>query len=99
MRVCLLGAGPSLTQPQVDACRPFFTIALNNAVDLAPWAQVCFAGDFQWWDRRKGLPWFQGQKVGMQPWGGGYPDVERWTQGPRGGLDFRPHILRVGSSS
>lgn len=50
--VCV-GTGPSLTQDDVDACRgKARVIAVKNAVDLAPWADVVYGAGVdstRWW--------------------------------------------------
>lgn len=97
--VCL-GSGPSLTPEDVAACRPFPTIAINNTVELAPWATICFAADYSWWDERRGLPWFTGRKASMAVFNSArYPDVEVYQQGGDGGIDERPDYLRTGRNS
>jgi hypothetical protein len=47
----------------VDRCRDFLTIAINNAVHLAPWANVLLGGDKKWWDWNDGCSEFTGRKV------------------------------------
>ena len=48
--VAILGGGPSLTQSQVDACRGRCrVIAVNNAYQLAPWADLLYFSDEVWW--------------------------------------------------
>jgi len=48
--VCLAG-GPSLTDADVDrvAAAEVPTIVVNNAWQLAPWAEVLYAADTDWW--------------------------------------------------
>lgn len=58
-----VGGGPSLHQSEVERCRDFYVIAINNAVRLAPWADMCLGGDRKWWDWNHGLPDFRGRKV------------------------------------
>ena len=55
--VVCLAPGPSLTAADVDRCRGCATIiAINDAVDLAPWADVCYSSDTsRWWPGRKWL--------------------------------------------
>jgi hypothetical protein len=100
--VCLAG-GPSLTPADVEACRPFFTLAINNSIDLAPWADVCFAADFSWWDARQGLPDYGGWRVGMEPWSradpGKYPAVTRFGNAGPVGLSLEPTRLCTGQNS
>ena len=57
----IIASGPSLTQEQVDACRGKGKIyAVNNAYQLAPWADVLYACDHEWWDKYR--PEFAGEK-------------------------------------
>lgn len=47
--VCI-ASGPSLTQEDVDYVRgKAKVLAINNAFKVAPWADVLFAADSQWW--------------------------------------------------
>lgn len=99
MRWICIGSGPSLTPADVDLCRSSHVIAINNAVDLAPWAEVCFGADYQWWQARDGLPEFKQAKVSMYPFGEQFPDVFRFKQGQIGGFDHRPGYLATGNNS
>lgn len=73
----VIASGPSLTRADCDALRGIgYTIAINNAVVLAPWADELFAGDGTWW-RFYGpkVAWFKGRRVSKT-----FKDhaVERW---------------------
>lgn len=47
--VCL-ASGPSLTQADVDyVCGKAPVIAINDAIRLAPWADVFYSGALEWW--------------------------------------------------
>lgn len=48
---CCIAGGASLSQGQVDLVRDagIKTIAINDAYLLAPWADICFFADFEWW--------------------------------------------------
>jgi hypothetical protein len=64
--VVCLGAGPSLTAEDVEACRGRWpVIAINDAVRLAPWADVLYAADSDWWREYEGMPAFEGSKYGI----------------------------------
>lgn len=102
MRVCCLGSGPSLTQEAVESCRPFFTIAINNTWERAPWANILYAGDYQWWMRHDGVPAFTGIKMSMsvQSFGSRYPDVIKWRSSGVYGLDTTDGpTIRTGKNS
>lgn len=50
--VVLIAGGPSLTPKQVEQTtwlRRIYTIAVNDAYLLAPWADVCYFADSHWW--------------------------------------------------
>lgn len=67
--VAILGGGPSLTQRQVDACRGRCrVIAVNNAYQLAPWADLLYFCDEVWygWHREhKAFRGFSGIKAAL----------------------------------
>jgi hypothetical protein len=66
----LIGGGPSITQDQIDLIREahksgsIYVIAINNAYEIAPWADVLYACDAVWWKwhYEKTLD-FQGLKI------------------------------------
>jgi hypothetical protein len=61
--VVLLASGPSLTADDVDYCRGRAgVVAINDNHRLAPWADVLYACDGQWWRHYEGVPEFGGQK-------------------------------------
>lgn len=73
----IIASGPSLTRRDCDELRGFGpTIAVNNAVFFAPWADVLFACDSVWW-RYYGtkVNWFKGHKVSRTYKN---PNVEMW---------------------
>ena len=48
--VVILGSGPSLTKEDVDYCKgKARVIAINNCYMLAPWADILYACDIDWW--------------------------------------------------
>lgn len=61
--VCI-GGGPSLTRADVDYVRgKARVIAINNAYQVAPWADVLWATDASWWrTHRKATAAFHGLK-------------------------------------
>jgi hypothetical protein len=55
--VVIVGGGPSLTKEQVDAAGHVVVgraapkvIAINNAIELAPWADVLYFCDARWYE-------------------------------------------------
>ena len=60
--VCIAG-GASLTKEQVDMCKGHKVIAINDAYKLAPWADILYACDNQWWEWHDGCPSFEGRKI------------------------------------
>lgn len=60
--ICL-ASGPSLTQADVDYCRGKGKIyAVKECHHMAPWADVLYAADADWWDRFEGVKEFKGER-------------------------------------
>lgn len=97
----VIGTGQSLTQEQVDYCKgKARIIAVNNAFEKAPWADVLYACDWKWWNwySMEAIK-FEGIKATLDPlvpyqWG-----VELLNNTGREGFDDRPWCLKTGSNS
>ena len=63
--VAIFAGGVSITQEQVDLCRDAGckAIAINDGYKLAPWADILYACDNQWWRWHNGAPDFKGWKI------------------------------------
>lgn len=81
------------------ACQRFFTIAINETYRLAPWADVLYAADYQWWDRHQGVPEFDGLRYALRPFGHRYPHVTVLERGEATGLSEDPRALALGRNS
>lgn len=65
MTCFIIATGPSLTQDDVDLVRGRGTvIAVNNAVFMAPWADILFASDRSWW-KQYNPEWFAGERLSI----------------------------------
>lgn len=113
--VACVASGPSLTPADVEYVRGKVdaVIAVNNAIDLAPWADILYACDGKWWhwrlspkspltpEQRSVVANYQGIKYAMKD------DARRWIahgvqmlrKGPKHGLDPRPDTLAHGFNS
>lgn len=61
--ICI-ASGPSLTQDDVDYCRGKATVyVVKECRHLAPWADVLYAADTDWWDKFNGCPDFAARKI------------------------------------
>lgn len=61
--ICI-ASGPSLTQDDVNYCRgKGIFYAVKESAYLAPWADVLYAADTDWWDMKDRWEWFQGEKM------------------------------------
>ena len=111
----LIGGGPSLTREQVaqvelvrEQRRALRVIAVNDAYRLAPFADICYFADSEWWGWHKDRPDFQaftGQKCSISDSGGNIKDpavhILRNANG-RGhsfGLSLDPKQIVTGSNS
>lgn len=68
----LLATGPSQNQADIDRIRGLGTVvAINNAVFMAPWADILYACDDGWWETygKKIPPSFTGKKLTISPYG------------------------------
>ncbi|MBI1216891.1 MAG: hypothetical protein GC185_13895 [Alphaproteobacteria bacterium] len=103
-RAFILGTGESLT---ADAARAIEglgrVIAVNDAWRLAPFADVLYACDRQWWDHWRGVPEFKGEKW-TQDANFGADCALRWglnlvrsIEAP--GLSFDPEFIHRGGNS
>lgn len=60
----LVAAGPSAKAVDLEAGRGRARfIAINNSVQLCPWADVLYACDANWWEQNNGAPNFQGLRI------------------------------------
>lgn len=94
--VCL-GGGPSLTRDDVEFARgKARVIAINDAYTLAPWADVLYACDGQWWRRNPAALEFVGLKYSLtaKPAHSKYVQILRYSG--ELGFDPDPRYLRTG---
>jgi len=101
--VVCLATGPSLTQEDVNAVRGRVdgVVAISNAIDLAPWADVLYSCDGKWWKWREGMPSYKGLKFSLKD------DSKKWASHGvqklkhtgRAGLELSPDGLRDGYNS
>lgn len=65
-RCIIIGSGPSADGVALDcAAAVAKAIAINNSWRLAPWADVLYACDADWWRVHDGAPEFGGLRVGQ----------------------------------
>ena len=101
----IIATGPSLTPDDVNYCQgKARVIAVNNAHELAPWADVLYACDAKWWHWHQGVPSFTGPKWSLEhsAWGthrARYPDIQRLRNTGTKGLERDPSALRNGRNS
>lgn len=69
--VAILASGPSMSQKIADRVRGLPTIAINDTILLAPWADMLYAADGEWWtshpraEVRAAVKAFTGLKVSL----------------------------------
>jgi hypothetical protein len=74
-------------------------IAINNAWQLAPWAQVLYACDAKWYGWNSGVPTFRGLKYSIDPQSAKWPGVQVLQNTGPLGLELEPTGLRTGKNS
>ena len=102
----MLASGPSLTEEDVALVKKWRNpkegrkvCVVNATFRLAPWADVLYACDRQWWDTYgTELEWFTGERYcyaqGGERWG-----AKRIVGHPGGGLCNQPSEIRTGGNS
>lgn len=101
--VVCIATGPSLTHEDVASVRGRArVIAVNDAYQLAPWADCLYAADGKWWRWHQGVPGFAGLKFSINE----RADQNRSKLGAvilknagRRGLSLSPTGLTTGSNS
>lgn len=104
--VVCVASGPSLTREDVEYARPRASlVVVNDAVTLAPWAEVFYTSDQYWLPKHAGLPTFAGEKYAVLPGRGKwnpfakFPDVKALANTGADGLETDPGGLRTGRNS
>lgn len=103
--VVCVATGPSLTPEDVEYCRgKARVIVINNAHELAPWADCLYACDAKWWHWHHGVKAFTNPKWSMDhsAWNGYrvlYPDVRLLRNAGPDGLEHQPTGLKSGRNS
>lgn len=101
----LVATGPTLDLDEVQWCRGRARmVVINNAYELAPWADAMYATDAQFWRWHNGAPTFAGPKWSMwhSAWNGlnvKYPDVQLLRNTGPSGLEHEPSGLKNGRNS
>lgn len=98
----IVAGGPSLTREDVDFVRGRArVIAINNAYQLAPWADVFYACDARWWrEHYKAVAKLPGRKFSLNVPGTRKPDdVICLRKTGRHGLETECSGLRHGHNS
>jgi hypothetical protein len=96
----VLASGPSMSPQVADTVQQSGcpAIVINDTFRLAPWADVLYAADVQWWicHSRDALQ-FRGLKVSVSETP--FLEVLRLKNSGHGGFDDDPRCLRTGGNS
>jgi hypothetical protein len=96
----ILGGGSSLTPADVAYCfGKARVIAIKEASQLAPWADVLYACDEKWWRFYQGAPEFLGLKYALEPQSIEWPGVKVLRDAGTLGVELDPTGLRTGYNS
>lgn len=99
--VAVLASGPSMSQAVADAVQRAGvpTVVVNNTFRLAPWAQLLYAADFEWWQHTPGAREFAGLKVSIDSGHSPMKGVHYLKNTGQSGFDPNPSCLRTGGNS
>lgn len=98
--VVIVGGGTSLTPEDVQYCfGKARVIAIKEAFQLAPWADVLYACEEKWWKCYKGAPDFLGLKYALEPQPIAWPGVNVLENTGNYGLEVVRTGLRNGYNS
>lgn len=98
--IYIVGSGPSLRGFDFNRLRGKRCIAINREFENVPWAEVCYFSDprtYGWY--RQGLQRFKGRVITIAKSSAFGPEVEKYANTGRNGLDFHPGRLRTGNNS
>lgn len=98
--VVVMASGPSLTPPVVELVRRSSAPVLvtNNTHQAAPWADMLYAADLQWWEvHREATRAFKGLKVSASD--PPYEEVKSLRITDAEGYDPDPECIRTGGNS
>lgn len=95
--VAVMASGPSMSQAAADAVHAagLHAIVVNNTFRLAPWADILYAADPEWWHLTPDARDFAGVKVSISPVKG----TERVEGSGVDGIDLHPGYVRTGNNS
>lgn len=95
--VAVMASGPSMNQRAADAVRAagLPAIVVNNTFRLAPWADILYAADPEWWHLTPDARAFSGVKVSISPVSG----TQRVEGSGVDGIDLHPGYVRTGNNS
>jgi hypothetical protein len=99
--VAVLASGKSMSQAVADQVNGYGLpcIAVNKTWELAPWAQMLYAADSEWWQQNPKALEFPCLKVSVND-GGTHPrGVHVLQQSGYEGFDLDPSRLRTGGNS
>lgn len=96
----VLASGESMGQSVADAVRYYpgvRTLVVNNTHELAPWADILYAADADWWNvHHEKTAGFLGLKVSVDDTR--FDDVLKLKDGGKEGFDPDPATIRTGGN-
>lgn len=103
--IICIATGPSLQQADVDACQGHPVVAIKDAIQMAPWADVlysCGQDRSKWWQRTHGtaiVERFKGHRFTLDPVVARQGWATLLKNSGEGGIDTDPSSLRTGRNS
>lgn len=95
----VIASGPSLTQEDVDYCRGKANVCVvNNCHELAPWADILYAADHDWWERHNPMD-FKGEKWTVCPDAAKKYGLNIIDGQHANGISTNPNMIHYGGNS
>lgn len=100
MIVVCVASGHSLTKEDVEYCKGKAKVYIvNDGYKLAPWADLLYAADTDWWEYHKGVKSFKGEKWTVSHEAALKYGINRIDYKPREKWSNNPEYIATGGNS
>lgn len=99
LTVVIMASGHSMSKAVADLVEPTYApcIVVNNTYKLAPWADLLYAADHEWWQANPEALKFEGLKITIR--GRPFKELQWIDYTGNDGFDDSPAFVRTGCNS